>query len=424
MKEKDWSNIRVGHVVVKELDEQYVTKCEERIKNGELKRYNKKWICKCDCGKTISISSTQFKKNKELSCGCVSTKYFAKDLVGKKFNKWVVLERDYSDVSRTRWFCRCECGGIFSVQGTHLRSGASRMCKSCSRKERFYKERYRLIGKQFGDLIILDLDDEKTYRSNDKRNRIHAFYICKCKCGNIESVESYKLTEKGTKMCSVCESHGFKNKKSFEMYKRNLKNIGQNGSLLELFLKRYSLAQIDKMWSSKNYLSPAEFTMKSHQQIYLICPCCGNEYTTNALQLYSRVSDVCCPSCGRIVYESFLEKATREFLQNQLYLDTLHEGDCNLIVYNPKTKCRLLYDNEIVGKKIIIEVMGSQHYELLPIGHRWLGGKTPQEFLDDLQWKDALKKDFAIQQGYKYLALSYKDFEDDTFRNKIEEVVL
>lgn len=52
MKEKDWSNIRVGHVVVKELDEQYVVECEERIKNGELKRYNKKWICKCDCGKT------------------------------------------------------------------------------------------------------------------------------------------------------------------------------------------------------------------------------------------------------------------------------------------------------------------------------------------------------------------------------------
>lgn len=43
--------------------------------NGKLvtdKRNNQMWLCKCDCGNTVEVSSHSLKNNKRQSCGCVS----------------------------------------------------------------------------------------------------------------------------------------------------------------------------------------------------------------------------------------------------------------------------------------------------------------------------------------------------------------
>ncbi len=50
------------------------------------------------------------------------------NLVGQKFNKLTVIERDYSQNKRPYWLCKCDCGNIVSVRGDLLRSGNTKAC--------------------------------------------------------------------------------------------------------------------------------------------------------------------------------------------------------------------------------------------------------------------------------------------------------
>lgn len=55
------------------------------------------------------------------------------DLSGKKINNWTVIKRDESEIGKKKykWICKCDCGKIYSVDGNHLRNGASSKCISC-----------------------------------------------------------------------------------------------------------------------------------------------------------------------------------------------------------------------------------------------------------------------------------------------------
>lgn len=51
------------------------------------------------------------------------------DLTGQAFNKWKVIEFDYTDkYGNAYWKCRCECGTIKSVASYTLKSGRSKSC--------------------------------------------------------------------------------------------------------------------------------------------------------------------------------------------------------------------------------------------------------------------------------------------------------
>lgn len=54
-----------------------------------------------------------------------------------------------------------------------------------------------LTGKEFGELIVLELDAERT-KNTDNYN---SYWLCKCSCGNIISVEASSL-KMGQKTCS------------------------------------------------------------------------------------------------------------------------------------------------------------------------------------------------------------------------------
>ena len=60
-----------------------------------------------------------------------------KDLTNKKFGDLIVLKRDflYSKKTDTHayWICKCKCGKIISVRGTVLRAGKVISC-GCSKK--------------------------------------------------------------------------------------------------------------------------------------------------------------------------------------------------------------------------------------------------------------------------------------------------
>ena len=51
------------------------------------------------------------------------------DLAGKRFGRWIVLERiTQPGIRPIRWNCRCDCGTVRTVNGQGLRRGRSKSC--------------------------------------------------------------------------------------------------------------------------------------------------------------------------------------------------------------------------------------------------------------------------------------------------------
>ena len=102
-----------------------------------------------------------------------------------------------------------------------------------------------------------------------------------------------------------------------------------------------------------------------------------------------------------------------------------NEYDCSLLGTNPKTGRRLPYDTEVVlynGRRLIIEVMGGQHYDVCS-WHKLIAdkkGTTPEDELAYIQYKDELKRNYAIEQGYDYLAIPYWTEKDHSYKSLID----
>lgn len=421
-KKKDWTGYKFNTFEVIEEDKKWHDECEEKVKQGVIKRYNDKYICRCSCGNVISISVTQIAKNRPLSCGCIPVRH-GENLVGKVFGDWVVLERDIEKelliksegkVFHDYWKCRCVCGNVASVLGSHLRDGTSTNC-GCLKGEKISRAKeLDLTSKRFGKLTCIKNTGKKSKNGN--------YWICQCDCGECIEVPVYYLTSGKIQECNKCRANGFFSIKSYAVYRRNQDKIQINGSLGAKLKEKYSDIILEELWSKRNTLSPYELTSKSHQTIYLICPHCKEEFKTSALQLYERVYDIMCPDCLSKIRDSVYEKAVKEYLNIHLKIKTLHENNCNLKPVNPLTGRRLFYDNEIPKYKIVIEVHGQQHYEPINFS-QWLDGRSSEEWLEDLQNRDKYKESFAINHGYRYLALSYKQILSGEYKEIINNLL-
>ena len=94
------------------------------------------WLCQCECGNTVVVSSTNLlRTNSTKSCGCLrhTPSPTLIDLRGKTFGKLKVIEKDPdSKPGKTKWICECKCGNIVSVLSDSLRNGKTRSC-GCAR---------------------------------------------------------------------------------------------------------------------------------------------------------------------------------------------------------------------------------------------------------------------------------------------------
>lgn len=170
-------------------------------------RKNKKiyWVCKCECGKEKIISGSDLKSGRTLSCGCLKTdKQKIKDMIGKRFNRLVVLEetseRKHGSIV---WKCQCDCGNITFVSTGNLNSGGTSSC-GCLKKEKDGKIiKLNLLGKKFGLLTVIE-------ETKERKNN-HVVWKCKCECGNIINVSSDSL-QRGYRLSCGClkESYGIR----------------------------------------------------------------------------------------------------------------------------------------------------------------------------------------------------------------------
>lgn len=84
---------------------------------------------------------------------------------------------------------------------------------------------------------------------------------------------------------------------------------------------------------------------------------------------------------------------------------------------NPSTGRPLPYDFELCSRKIIIEIQGEQHRTFIPWFHVDEAGFEYQ------QQKDAYKKQFAIDHGYKVLEIWYEDIQSGRYKQLIQDAL-
>jgi len=116
----------------KKFDYLLCLKPGESIKRNDG-RSKSTWICKCDCGKIITIQTESLRSGRAHSCGCKNADLRREDLTGQRFGKLIAIKPDSSHYTSggnalSRWVCQCDCGNTISVITQALKSGNTQSC--------------------------------------------------------------------------------------------------------------------------------------------------------------------------------------------------------------------------------------------------------------------------------------------------------
>ena len=175
-----------------------------------------------------------------------------KDERGNVYGKLTVLDYVRKN-GHPRWLCRCACGNLTAVRGTHLRSGSTRSCRKpgCATVPgNCFKDR---TGKRYGKLLVLSLAYTK-----DKR----AFWTCQCDCGNIVVKMGNRL-HYGLRSCSLSCA------KTIHGYTRNgVKRIPEYNCWLAIKDRCYNPNNIEYQWYGGRGIRVCERWRKSFLAFY------------------------------------------------------------------------------------------------------------------------------------------------------------
>lgn len=142
--------------------------------------------------------------------------YNFKDLTGKRFNYWTVIELDEIKNGIAKWKCKCDCGTIKSVYGTNLTRGLS---KSCGCKTSVLLKKANIIdlsGNRYGKLVVKNIH---TTKIGD------AYFDCICDCGNEKVVKGQDLKRGRVKSCGCLKNNFIPKNKTHGMSKSRLFRI-------------------------------------------------------------------------------------------------------------------------------------------------------------------------------------------------------
>ena len=173
----------------------------------------KYWYCECDCGSGIikRVYEHNLLKGATQSCGCLQKEKvresLLKDLKGKRFGRWVVLDLDEKLTKEKRdtyWICKCDCGTVKSVNGETLKSGVSTSC-GCFKKE-FTSNllSLKLKGEKFGWLTVVERSGSFVGEDGVKYSQ----WLCQCECGNFKIVRGHDLVRGKVTSCGCLNSKG------------------------------------------------------------------------------------------------------------------------------------------------------------------------------------------------------------------------
>lgn len=186
------------------------------------------WLCRCDCGNMIPVSTKKLTRGSVKDCGCVPRESArrgacAEDLTGRAFGHLTAVCRSENRGGRTCWLCRCDCGGEKIVSARDLKSGKVRSCGCMWHvKGRNIVE---LSGQKFGRLTAVSPTGERNVHGT-------VYWLCRCDCGSEIMVAESSLVSGSCKSCGC-------------LRKENRKKIGGrlhrvDGTCVEFLEKRKS----------------------------------------------------------------------------------------------------------------------------------------------------------------------------------------
>ena len=184
---------------------------------------------------------------------------------------------------------------------------------------------------------------------------------------------------------------------------------------------------VDILWSDKNTTSPIEYSLNSGKDIWLKCSC--GKHADFKKQVREAIKcGFKCPECTRERKESYLQEKVRTYISDVYDVILNHEYQCGIIAYNTDTHHYMPYDNEVIidgNNFLIIEVHGEQHYHITPfaIMQARYRNTTPEQALADQQYRDKIKKDYALSQGYYYLEIPYWTERDESYKTLIDSKI-
>lgn len=125
-----------------------------------------------------------------------------KDLLGQKFGKWTVLNRNPVNYQKkeARWDCVCECGTKHTITGRVLARGGSKSCGCADKKN------MDLTGKRFGSMVVQGLHEENAREGA-------RLWKCLCDCGNLTLVRTAPLNNGSSQSCGCKRNEGRKGEK-------------------------------------------------------------------------------------------------------------------------------------------------------------------------------------------------------------------
>ena len=342
------------------------------------------WICKCECGNEISVTTSHLKCGHTQSCGCLQKEKAREanflDLTGQRFGRLTVIKEADKYISPqglkfVQWLCKCDCGNDTIVLATNLKKGTTKSC-GCYNIEQAKKRLFKdLTGQKFGRLTAIKPIENHT-NSNGKSMMIK--WLCRCDCGNECNVQSGNLLSGHTLSC------GCYNKE--QASKRSLINlVGQRFGRLTV------LERVEN-----------EITSSGNSVVMWRCLCdCGEEIIVRSSALlhgYTK-SCGCMKSHGEYYISTYLLSNSINFEKQKKFSDLLGVGGGNLS-----------YDFYLPNHNMLIEYQGEQHER--PI--EYFGG---EEQFAIQQEHDRRKREYAKDNGYKLLEISYKDY------NNIENIL-
>jgi hypothetical protein len=235
------------------------------------------------------------------------------------------------------------------------------------------------------------------------------------KCLNTKYHESYSILPAlflNGVGCPYCHGNRIHPRDSFAYY----------------YIQKYGENFLDKYWDyDKNTFDPWSISVQTNRgYIYLKCEKHGS-YPVWPANFFK--FGITCPECTREQDRSKLQSKVEMYINNYYCFNITHEYNCSIITRSPKTNRWLPYDNDVVlsnGAHLIIEVMGEQHYNE---NAGWIrkqaknSNMSLSEVLADIQWRDEYKKQYALSQGYHYLAIPYWTEQDESYKTLIDEKI-
>lgn len=96
------------------------------------------WLCQCDCGNTKVIAGRNLTSAGTKSCGCLQKESIPyDDLTGKRYFRLTVIRETERPKGKTNchyWLCRCDCGNEIVLSSSAFNRGLTKSC-GCYQRE-------------------------------------------------------------------------------------------------------------------------------------------------------------------------------------------------------------------------------------------------------------------------------------------------